>query len=135
MAKPDPNDPAWDRLRPDEKVSDEDWDSVMAGFSDFDAVNSEISADETADRLAEQEGWTPPAAPPIGIRTAKPALVLSACALIVGVLGLVLGAMFFRGMPGLLTAFFIVCTVGGLAALFFFLPKTRRPHDGDGAEV
>ena len=131
----DQHEPEWDQLNPDEKITDEQWDSVMSGYSDFDAVNSEVSASETADFLAEQDGWTAPPAPKIGIRTARPGLVLSAAAFLIGIIGLVFTALFFRSAPGLVTAFFIVCAAGGAVALILFLPHSRTDNFDDGAQV
>ncbi|WP_151952267.1 hypothetical protein [Brevibacterium sp. Marseille-P9724] len=131
----DEHKPEWDRLSPDEKVTDEQWDSVMSGYSDLDAVNSEVSADEAADYLAEQDGWTAPPAPKIGIRRARPGFVVSAAALLLGIIGLVMTAMFFRSAPGLLTAFFIASAAGGGVALLLFLPASRTEQLDDGAQV
>ena len=131
----DEDGPEWDRLNQDEKVTDEQWDSIMSGYSDFDAVNSEVSASETADYLAEQDGWTAPPAPKIGIRSARPGLVVSAAAFLLGIIGLVLTALFFRSAPGLVTAFFIVCAAGGAVALILFLPQSRTDRYDDGAQV
>ncbi len=138
MNHPDPgqSEPEWERLNESERVSDDDWNSVVAGFDSPPAVNSEMPADLVADEIsARYDNWQQPPPPEVGWRHADPLFVLAVIAVLGGIATLLIGALFFRPMPGWLVLVLICCVLAGGLLLFRRLPNERRDPGDDGASV
>ncbi|MYM20247.1 hypothetical protein GSY69_09785 [Brevibacterium sp. 5221] len=131
----DARSPDWEALGDADRVSEAQWAEVLAGYDSPAAVNSEVPADLVADELAAGDDWERPDPPPVGWRTAPRALVLSLIAVLGAIAGLLVGALFFRPMPGWLTLLLVVVMLGGGVQLFRSLPSERRRDGDDGAAV
>src|SRR5690606_38149804 len=85
----------------------------------------------------EDDGaFVPPDPPALG--SGRPALVLSAAGLAGAPLALLLAALFWPGIPGILVTILLAVMVAGGVGLFLALPReTDRggPWNADGARV
>ncbi|NUL44847.1 hypothetical protein F7P69_06525 [Cellulosimicrobium funkei] len=85
----------------------------------------------------EDEGDFVPPDPP-ALAAGRPAMVLSAVGLIGGPAALLLSALFWPGIPGIVITVFIAAFVAGAVGLFLSLPRDqdrRDPWNDDGAQV
>ncbi|WP_349827751.1 hypothetical protein [Brevibacterium litoralis] len=127
--------PDAERAPAEDRVSDEDWRAVVEGLARPTGFVPEMSRDEIREALEDEEEWTPPPAPRVGWRTAAPVVVLGWLMSLGGVAFLLLGAIFFRPLPGWLVLLLVVIVLLGATILFLRLPKDRPSDPGSGAQV
>ncbi|UVI37807.1 hypothetical protein [Brevibacterium spongiae] len=128
---PDPERIGNDRSR----ISDEEWDDLVQQIAEPAAPMGDMPADDVREALEDTERWQPGPAEPIGWRTAAPTLVLSWAAALGAVALLLVGAIFFRPLPGWYLLIGIAVGIGGAVGLFYHLPSQRSADDGDGSSV
>ena len=128
---PDP-----ERIRHDRsRISDEEWDDLVRQITEPSASGGDMPAEDVREALEDAEHWEPEPAEPIGWRTASPTLVLSWAAALGAVVLLLIGAIFFRPLPGWYLLIGLAVGIGGAVGLFFHLPSHRSADDGDGSSV
>ena len=127
--------PESERLADSSRISDSHWNDLVNQIAEPSAPMGDIPVDEVRERLEDDEAWEPGPAEPIGWRTASPTLVLSVLATFGAVALLLIGAIYFRPLPGWYLLLGIAVGLGGAVGLFFHLPSTRSADDGDGAAV
>ena len=128
---PDP-----ERIRHDRsRISDEEWDDLVRQIAEPSASGGDMPAEDVREALEDAEHWEPEPAEPIGWRTASPTLVLSCAAALGAVVLLLIGAIFFRPLPGWYLLIGLAVGIGGAVGLFFHLPSHRSADDGDGSSV
>ncbi|MFC7402139.1 hypothetical protein [Citricoccus sp. GCM10030269] len=91
--------------------------------------------DYTVDDDPDEE-FVPPEPPALG--AGRPAIVLSATGLVGGPVALLLAAIFWPSIPGILITVLIAAFVAGAVGLFLALPRDqdrRNPWNDDGAQV
>lgn len=129
------NEPERERAPEGERVADAEWEEFVAGIREQTGFVPEMSRDEVREALEDADDWHPPEPAPIGWRTAAPAVVLAWVAVLGGLTAVVVGAVFFRPIPGWATLALIVVVLLGALTLFIRLPRDRKYDGGDGAEV
>jgi hypothetical protein len=117
------------------RIGDEEWEDLVRQIAEPSAVMGDMPADEVRDALDDADHWHPEPAEPIGWRTASPTLVLSWVAALGAVGLLLIGAIFFRPLPGWYLLIGLAVGLGGGIGLFFHLPSHRSGDDGDGSTV
>ena len=128
---PDP-----ERIRHDRsRISDEEWDDLVRQIAEPSASGGDMPAEDVREALEDAEHWEPEPAEPIGWRTASPTLVLSWAAALGAVVLLLIGAIFFRPLPGWYLLIGLAVGIGGAVGLFLHLPSHRSADDGDGSSV
>ena len=128
---PDPERIGHDRSR----ISDDEWDDLVRQIAEPSATGGDMPAEDVREALEDAEHWEPEPAEPIGWRTASPTLVLSWAAALGAVVLLLIGATFFRPLPGWYLLIGLAVGIGGAVGLFFHLPSHRSADDGDGSSV
>lgn len=116
---------------PDQAEIDRQWEGIVAGLEPPTSGPRDYTVDD------EDEGeFVPPDPPALG--SGRPAVVLSAAGLAGGPVALLLAALFWPGIPGLVVTILIVVMIAGGVGLFLSLPRDRDrggPWGGDGAQV
>ncbi|RBP64740.1 hypothetical protein DFO66_106139 [Brevibacterium sanguinis] len=138
----DENDEHWrdevpdvERIGDSDRISDRDWTELVDRLGEAETSAADLPVNEVRERLEEAERWEPGPAAPVGWRTASPTLVLSAVAALAAVVGLLVGVLFLRPLPGWYLPVVIALGLAGAVGLFFHLPTQRGLDDGDGAAV
>ncbi len=150
------NDGEGDREDEDQAEIDRQWQQIVEGLgpiepsgpapgppsderSDLASYFAETPAcgprDYTVDD--EDEGDFVPPDPP-ALATGRPAMVLSVVGLVGGPAALLLAALFWPGIPGIVVTVLIAAFVAGAVGLFLSLPRDqdrRGPWNDDGAQV
>lgn len=153
---------------PDQAEIDRQWEGIVAGFGPLEMPGppreelSEHRPEEDPDsgrppasglsrHFTDPPSWgprdyavddeddgafVPPDPPALG--SGRPAVVLSAAGLAGAPLALLLAALFWPGIPGILVTILITVMVAGGVGLFLALPRDKDrggPWNGDGAQV
>lgn len=129
-ARDDHSDDPPEEQPPDQAEIDRQWEGIVAGLEPPVWGPRDYTVDD------EDEGdFVPPDPPALG--SGRPALVLSAAGLAGGPVALLLAALFWPGIPGLVVLVLIAVMVAGGVGLFLSLPRERDrgPWGGDGAQV
>ncbi|MEO9248840.1 hypothetical protein ABDK96_14245 [Citricoccus nitrophenolicus] len=128
------DDPADDRQEdqpPDQAEIDRQWEGIVAGLEPPVWGPRDYTVDD------EDEGdFVAPDPPALG--SGRPAVALSAAGLAGGPVALLLAALFWPGIPGLVVTLLIAVMVAGGVGLFLSLPRDQDrdgPWGGDGAQV
>lgn len=145
-----------DREHEDQAEIDRQWQQIVEGFGPIEPSGPALEP-PTAERpdlasyFAETPAWGPrdytvddedegdfvPPDPP-ALATGRPAMVLSVVGLIGGPAALLLAALFWPGIPGVVVTVLIAAFVAGAVGLFLSLPRDqdrRDPWNDDGAQV
>lgn len=145
-----------DREHEDQAEIDRQWQQIVEGFGPHEpsGPDPEPPSEKRSDLASyftgspawgprdytvddEDEGDFVPPDPP-SLATGRPAMVLSVLGLVGGPAALLLAALFWPGIPGLVVTALIAAFVAGAVGLFLSLPRDqdrRDPWNDDGAQV
>ena len=113
-------------------VSDEEWKEVVSALQAESSFVAEMTPNEVREALDEQDGWNKPPPPHIGWRSARPGFLVSLVCACLGVLSLIMTAVFFRDAPSFVVFGLVAVVIGAAIGLFFCIPQERSTTTDDG---
>lgn len=160
-ARHDPSEDRPEEQPPDQAEIDRQWDSIVAGLGPLGPeppahepeaeTGSAAPSPDLSRHFTQPPQWgprdytvddeddgafVPPDPPALG--SGRPAVVLSAAGLAGAPVALLLAALFWPGIPGIVVTILLAVMVAGGVGLFLALPRDQDrggPWDGDGAQV